>query len=64
MEATAKAFIALGLGQFNGVGILGPNCPQWFLSGVGAVFAGGLSVGVYNTSSPEMVSYVGEDSII
>ena len=60
MVATAKGFLALGLSPFGGVGILTPNCPEWFFSGLGAVFAGGLSVGVYNTSSPEMVSYIGE----
>lgn len=30
----------LGLERFHSVGILGFNSPEWFISAVGAVFAG------------------------
>lgn len=46
------------LSRFNGVGIMGSNGPEWFLSGQGAIFAGGVSVGIYATNSPELVSYI------
>ncbi|KAF6024898.1 ACSBG1 [Bugula neritina] len=60
--ATAKSFIKLGLEPFNGVGILGFNSKEWFLSNLGAIFAGGLSVGVYATNTPDAVAYVLESS--
>ena len=37
---------------------MGPNMPEWFLSSVGAIFAGGLVCGIYNTTSPENVTYI------
>jgi long-subunit acyl-CoA synthetase (AMP-forming) len=42
---TAKGFLACGLGRQTAVGIMGHNSPEWFMSSVGAVFAGGLSCG-------------------
>ena len=53
IKATAKAFIALGLERYHGVGILGFNSPEWFLSNFGAIYAGGLSVGIYTTNNAE-----------
>lgn len=38
----AKGFIALGLEPFHGVAILGFNSPEWFLSDIGTIFAGGF----------------------
>ena len=46
----AKAFIYLGLERFHSVGILGFNCPEWFISQMGAIMAGGFSVGIYTTN--------------
>lgn len=37
---------------------MGSNSPQWFMSSVGAIFAGGLSCGIYATNSPEIVKYI------
>ena len=45
----AKAFIQLGLERFHGVCILGFNAPEWFIAQMGAIIAGGLSVGIYTT---------------
>ena len=42
----------------HGVGIIGHNHPYWFVSGIGAVFAGGLSCGIYTTSSADTVKYI------
>jgi len=52
---TARAFLSLGLDKFHGVGILGHNSPEWMFSSCGAIFAGGLSVGIYSTSSAEVI---------
>ncbi len=40
MRIVAKAFIKLGLQPRHGVSILGFNAPEWFLSELGAIFAG------------------------
>uniref|UniRef100_A0A8C4YIL9 AMP-dependent synthetase/ligase domain-containing protein n=1 Tax=Gopherus evgoodei TaxID=1825980 RepID=A0A8C4YIL9_9SAUR len=36
----AKSFLKLGLERFHSVAILGFNSPEWFISAVGAIFAG------------------------
>ncbi|XP_077330376.1 long-chain-fatty-acid--CoA ligase ACSBG1 isoform X2 [Lithobates pipiens] len=51
----------LGLKQFYSVGILGFNAPEWFISAVGTVFAGGIATGIYATNSPEACYYVASD---
>ncbi|XP_041465614.1 long-chain-fatty-acid--CoA ligase ACSBG2-like isoform X2 [Lytechinus variegatus] len=57
-RAAAKSFLKLGLERFHGVGIIGFNAPEWFLSSMGAMFAGGFGVGIYTTNSPEACQYV------
>ncbi|CAH2273210.1 long-chain-fatty-acid-- ligase ACSBG1 isoform X1 [Pelobates cultripes] len=57
----AKSFIKLGLEPFHSVGILGFNSPEWFISAVGAVFAGGIATGIYATNSPEACHYIASD---
>ena len=58
----AKAFIKLGLETHHSVGILGFNAPEWFIAQTGAIFAGGLSCGIYTTNSPQACKYIAEDS--
>ncbi|XP_039629600.1 long-chain-fatty-acid--CoA ligase ACSBG1 [Polypterus senegalus] len=58
----AKSFLKLGLQRFHSVGILGSNSLEWFVSAVGAIFAGGISTGIYPTNSPEACHFVAEDS--
>ncbi|KAM3927487.1 long-chain-fatty-acid--CoA ligase ACSBG1 [Leptodactylus fuscus] len=58
---SAKAFLKLGLQRFYSVGILGFNSPEWFVSAVGTVFAGGIATGIYATNSPEACHYVASD---
>lgn len=57
----AKGFLKLGLKRFYSVGILGFNAPEWFISAVGTVFAGGIATGIYATNSPEACYYVASD---
>ncbi|KAJ7326101.1 Long-chain-fatty-acid--CoA ligase acsbg2 [Desmophyllum pertusum] len=61
VRAAAKSFIKLGLERYHGVGIVGFNSPEWLISDLGAIFAGGLAVGVYTTNSPEACHYVAEN---
>lgn len=61
IQAAAKSFLKLGLERFHGVGIIGFNSPEWLISDLGAIFAGGLAVGIYATNSPEACHYVAEN---
>ena len=54
----AKAFIKLGLKESHAIGIMAPNCPEWYLSSWASMFSGGLSAGIYYTNSPDVVSYI------
>lgn len=51
----------IGLERFHSVGILGFNAPEWLIAQNGAIFAGGLSVGIYTTNSPEACKYVAQN---
>ena len=54
VRTAAAGLLSLGLRRYGGVGILGPNCPEWFVSSAAAIYAGGLSVGIYATNRPEV----------
>lgn len=54
----AKAFTKCGLDESNGVGLLGFNSPEWFISYFATIFAGGLATGIYTTNCPEACFYV------
>ena len=62
IRRVAKAFIKLGLRPHHSVAIMGYNAPEWHLSNVAAVVAGGIATGVYPTNSSEAVNYVLEHS--
>nr|KAF6401563.1 hypothetical protein HJG63_009621 [Rousettus aegyptiacus] len=58
----AKAFLQLGLQRFHGVGIMGFNSEEWVIASIGAIMAGGFSVGVSSTSSPKVCQVIAESS--
>merc|ERR1712106_701469 len=58
----AKAFIKLGLKPQHSVNILGFNAPEWHISAVATVIAGGLTAGIYTTNSIDATRYVAEHS--
>lgn len=58
VEHIAKVFIQLGLEPRHSVGVLGPNCPEWFYSELAAITAGGLAAGIYTTNSAEACYHV------
>merc|ERR1712226_844530 len=62
VKQAAKALIKLGLEPYHGVGIIGFNTPEWFISDLGAIYAGGFAVGIYTTNSAEACQYVAENS--
>jgi long-chain-fatty-acid--CoA ligase ACSBG len=53
-----QAFVHLGLRRHHAVGILGHNAPEWHLSSIAAVVAGGLATGIYATNSQETVRHI------
>uniref|UniRef100_A0A8C8EVD0 long-chain-fatty-acid--CoA ligase n=1 Tax=Oncorhynchus tshawytscha TaxID=74940 RepID=A0A8C8EVD0_ONCTS len=57
----AKSFLKLGLERYHGVGILGFNSPEWFISDIGCILAGGFAAGIYTTNSPEACQYVADN---
>ena len=61
-RAAARGLLAVGLGRQRGVGIMGFNSPEMMFSFMASVFAGGLSCGIYPTSSGETVSYLGTET--
>lgn len=58
VENIAKAFIRLGLEPRHSVGVLAPNCPEWFYSELAAISAGGMAAGIYTTNSAEAIFHV------
>ncbi|XP_055077286.1 long-chain-fatty-acid--CoA ligase ACSBG2 isoform X2 [Periophthalmus magnuspinnatus] len=60
-RVAAKGFLKLGLERYHGVGILGFNSVEWFISDIGAILAGGFAVGVYTTNSPDACQYVADN---
>eukprot|EP00930_Biecheleria_cincta_P042419 TRINITY_DN29195_c0_g1_i1.p1 TRINITY_DN29195_c0_g1~~TRINITY_DN29195_c0_g1_i1.p1 ORF type:complete len:1198 (-),score=177.89 TRINITY_DN29195_c0_g1_i1:176-3691(-) len=57
VEKAARAFIHLGVECHGSVAIFGFNSPQWIISAVGAIFAGGKACGIYPTDTLEQVAY-------
>uniref|UniRef100_A0A1S4GYP3 long-chain-fatty-acid--CoA ligase n=2 Tax=gambiae species complex TaxID=44542 RepID=A0A1S4GYP3_ANOGA len=58
----AKVFIKLGLEPHHTVAVLAFNSPEWFVSELSAIHAGGIITGVYTTNSAESVQHVLESS--
>lgn len=57
-ERVAKSLIKIGLGKFGGVSIIGFNSPEWMISHMGTIMAGGLAAGIYTTNKPESCKYI------
>jgi long-subunit acyl-CoA synthetase (AMP-forming) len=56
----ARGFIRLGLAPRQGVAIMGFNRPEWFLSDIGAIAAGGIPAGIYTTNTAEQCQYIAD----
>ena len=62
VNALAAYLVDLGLKKGEKIAILSENRPEWLVSDLAVQSAGGVSVGVYTTSSPKQVKYVLEHS--
>mmetsp|Transcript_5720 Transcript_5720/g.13657 ORF Transcript_5720/g.13657 Transcript_5720/m.13657 type:complete len:722 (+) Transcript_5720:98-2263(+) len=58
----AKGLIAVGFPDYARVCILGYNAPAWFIAELGAMFAHGISVGIYTTNQADAVGHILEDT--
>jgi len=58
----ASGLLSYGLEPGDRVCILGDNRPEWLICHLGAMTAGGVTCGIYPTSSPEEIEYVVEHS--
>jgi len=54
----ATALLSLGLKHGGSVAMLMGNVPEWPISDIGTIAAGGVGVGLYPTSSPEQCQYI------
>jgi long-chain acyl-CoA synthetase len=54
----ALGLIALGLMPGETVAIIGENCPEWLYSDMGAMAAGGVTVGIYTTNAAVECAYI------
>lgn len=58
VRKNACALLQLGFAPHDCVSILGANSPEWFAAAHGAIFAGGMSTGVYPSNSADGLQYV------
>ncbi|KYN01488.1 PREDICTED: very long-chain-fatty-acid--CoA ligase bubblegum-like [Cyphomyrmex costatus] len=62
IRIVAKAFLKLGLERHHSVCIIGFNCPEWFITELATIYAGGIATGIYITNSPKACQYCAEHS--
>ncbi len=53
-----SGLLSIGLKRGDFVSIIGDNCPEWTFIDMGVQLAGGVSVGIYSTSSWEQCKYI------
>ncbi|KAJ0409442.1 hypothetical protein P43SY_002332 [Pythium insidiosum] len=58
----AKALVHLGMPRFAAVSIIGFNSPEWAITELGTIFAGGVAAGIYTTNSPSACEYIAKHS--
>lgn len=58
VKCFSSALFSLGLTKGHSVCILMGTLPEWPISDLGTIFAGGVSVGLYPTSSAEQCKYI------
>src|SRR6185295_699616 len=54
----STALLSLDLQRGGSVCILMGNVPEWPISDIGTIMAGGVGVGLYPTSSAEQIAYI------
>ncbi|MBL8330402.1 MAG: long-chain fatty acid--CoA ligase [Rubrivivax sp.] len=62
VRETAMGLVALGLQPGDCVSVLSNTVPEWVISDLGILSAGGVSNGIYPTDAASQVQYLCEDS--
>jgi len=62
VQQAGRALVSLGVPVGGTVGILSFNRPEWTVSCLGAMAAGCVPVGIYQTCAPNQVSYLASHS--
>jgi len=58
VREVASGLVALGLRRGECISIIAENRPEWLYSDLGIMAAGGVTVGIYTTNSPEQCAYI------
>lgn len=58
VREAAMGMAALGLKPGETVAIIGENSPEWLYADMGAMCAGGVTVGIYTTNAAEECAYI------
>ncbi|MFO7563297.1 MAG: long-chain fatty acid--CoA ligase [Enhygromyxa sp.] len=58
VERAARALISLGFAPGSNVAVLGFNRPEWAITVLAGMAAGGAAAGIYTTCSPPEVQYI------
>lgn len=53
-----RALLSIGFQPFDSVNPIGFNSPEWHISILGAVAAGGLAAGIYASNAPKACQYI------
>jgi long-chain acyl-CoA synthetase len=62
VREVANGLMALGLQKGEKAAIISENCPEWLYADLGILHVGGVTVGIYTTSSAKEVQYVVDHS--
>jgi long-chain-fatty-acid--CoA ligase ACSBG len=57
-KRAARSLIKIGLPRYGGVSIIGFNSPEWIISHMATIMAGGLSAGIYTTNKTDSCKYI------
>jgi long-chain acyl-CoA synthetase len=57
-RAVAMGLAALGIEPSDAVAVIGENSPEWLFTDMGAMAAGGVTVGIYTTNAAEECAYI------
>ena len=55
--SVAKAFMSVGVEQFDSVAIFGFNAPEWIMAAMSSILCGAKSAGIYPTDTAEQIKY-------
>eukprot|EP00854_Cymbomonas_tetramitiformis_P009440 gene9440-11181_t len=62
IKKVAKAMMHFGFKAHDSVNIIGFNSPEWHISNLGAIAAGGVAAGIYTTNLPDACQYISAHS--